>query len=158
MKKDLTLEGVKYNAKAGNVMDVIRKMVDIANEQNVFVYEDINGTPLMIDPGMSAEEGLQLLRDIRTGRVNIKFYEAIRSVSDVVNNMEKLAKDNDFVISNINGTIFRVAKNMSADEILNTLAVVRKAEKAKYEKATQQLNKGPNETCVPNIVRQNDDR
>ena len=60
MEKDLSLEGKKYNAAAGMVMNIIQKMIDIANEKNFFVYEYINGTLLMIDPGMSAEEGLQL--------------------------------------------------------------------------------------------------
>ena len=157
MKKDLSLEGEKYNAAAGNVMDVIQKMIDIANEKKVFVYEYINGTLLMIDPKMSAEEGLQLLHDIRAGKVNIEFYDTINGhmAGDVANNMEKLAKDNDFVISNINGTIFRVSKNMNAKDILDTLSQVRKAA---YEKATQQLKKETAEKYFLDMTHQNDDR
>ena len=158
MKKDLSLEGIKYNAAAGNVMDVIQKMIDIANEKEFFVYEYINGTRLMIDPKMSAEEGLQLLHDIRAGKVNIEFYDTINDhmAGDAANNMEKLAKDNDFVISNINGTIFRVSKNMSAKDILDTLAQVRKARKSRYEKATQQLRAETAERYVPSMTYQND--
>ena len=157
MKKDLSLEGEKYNAAAGNVMDVIQKMIDIANEKKVFVYEYINGTLLMIDPKMSAEEGLQLLHDIRAGKVNIEFYDTINGhmAGDVANNMEKLAKDNDFVISNINGTIFRVSKTMNAKDILDTLSQVRKAA---YEKATQQLKKETAEKYFLDMTHQNDDR
>ena len=157
MKKDLSLEGEKYNAAAGNVMDVIQKMIDIANEKKVFVYEYINGTLLMIDPKMSAEEGLQLLHDIRAGKVNIEFYDTINGhmAGDVANNMEKLAKDNDFVISNINGTIFRVSKNMNAKYILDTLSQVRKAA---YEQATQQLKKETAEKYFLDMTHQNDDR
>lgn len=162
MEKDLSLEGTKYNAAAGMVMNIIQKMIDIANKKNFFVYEYINGTLLMIDPGMSAEEGLQLLHDIRAGKVNIEFYDTINDhmAGDVANNMEKLAKKNDFVISNVNGTIFRASKNMKAKDILDTLAQVRKARRTRYEKATSMLQKKSVADQTVNIAqhKQNEER
>jgi hypothetical protein len=116
----------------------------------------------MIDPGMSAEEGLQLLHDIRAGKVNIEFYDTINDhmAGDVANNMEKLAKKNDFVISNINGTIFRASKNMKAKDILDTLAQVRKARRTRYEKATSMLQKNSVADQTVNIAqhKQNEER
>ena len=139
MDKQQTLQGIKYDAKAGSVGETVQKMLEIANKEHAFVYETINDTPLVVEPGMSEDSVFELLHDIRSGKKKIAFYNPIKdfSVEDIAKSMEILAKDNDIVISDVNGTPIRIFNGMTAKNVLDTLQKIR--ETNKFLSATQKL-------------------
>ncbi|MBE6444428.1 MAG: hypothetical protein E7020_07190 [Alphaproteobacteria bacterium] len=136
MGKDYKEKGVKYIAAAGSLVAfTVDDMLKIAKCEDAFCYTDINGTPLVVEPEMSFDEAIQSLRDVRAGKMKIAVYDTINdfSVGDVVKGMEKLAKKNDFVISTVNGTTFRIKKDMTAKNALDTIENIRQNEFLQYK-------------------------
>ncbi len=155
-----TLPGIKYNAPAGNIRDIIQKMLDVANREDSFVFESLNGTLLVVEPGMSVDDAMNLLHEIRSEKKKTIIHDTIKdySAGDVAKSMEKLAKDYDIVISDVNGTIFRIFKGMSAEDALNALTNVRKIEKLRF--ASQKLQKDQTSSMQMGqyLQNQNDNR
>ena len=152
------LPGIKYNAAAGSMADAIQKMIELANKEDSFVYESLNGTLLVVEPGMSADDAMNFLHDIRSGKKKTVFYDTIRDYSsgEAAKNMEALAQDNDIVISNINGTVFRIFKGMSAEEALDTLENVRKMKELRVASQKLQKDKKSAIQLTQHLQNQND--
>ena len=123
-------KGVKYNSTQDNMLFTIKGMLELAKKQDAFCYSFDNGVPFIVEPEMSFNEATQALHASKTGKTKIAFvdYMDYRFAGDIYEEMEKMAKDCDFVISNINGTIFRIKKDMTAEDALNTVNNIRQAD------------------------------
>lgn len=159
-----TLPGIKYDARAGNMYEQIQKMLDIANKENSFVYESLNGTLLVVEPGMSVDDAMNLLDEIRSGKKKTIFYNSVldylasRDVKHVANIIEEITQDNDIVVSNIQGTVFRAFKGMNAEDVLNAFEAVKKIEELRF--ASQKLQKDQTSSMQMGqyLQNQNDNR
>jgi hypothetical protein len=121
MIKTLVFKGIKYNGVQESIQSTIQKMLDLANKEKSFVYGYINGTPIVIEPNMSFDEAIDTIHDIRHGKITIAICsDTANNISpvDMAKSMAVLAKQNDFVISSFNGIVFRILKNMSAEDAI----------------------------------------
>lgn len=146
--------GVKYEDYAPSVGIAVKHMLGMAKKENAFCYTFANGTPLMVEPEMSYEDAIQRYHDVRDGKIKIAVYDTRNDFSsdDVAKGMEKMAKDNDFVISTVNGTTFRIKKDMTARDALNTIEDIRNEEFLRYQKE----KRGKNYSSELNEIIQNE--
>lgn len=142
MENDFRKKGVQYDAPAGSVGMAVKKMLEIAKNEDAFCYAEINGATLIVEPEMSFDEGIDALQDVRAGKIKIAFHDTRDdfSAGDTARGMEKLAKENDFVISTVNGTTFRIKKGMTADEALDALDEARHGKKQLSEDNSLELS------------------
>lgn len=120
MTKPMISRGIRYNAPAGVIMDILQKMVDIANEENAFVYEWLNGTLTVVEPGMTAEQALQFVHAVRKEETKVEFCDVTYALS-AGKKIEKLAKDNDMVLFSFGKDVFRVSKGATEKDIMEIL-------------------------------------
>lgn len=137
--------GVKYKNSVFFIGRAIKHMLEMAKKENAFCYTFAKGTPLMVEPEMSYEDAIQRYHDVRDGKIKIAVYDTFYdfTAGEVAKGMEKMAKDNDFVISTVNGTTFRIKKDMTARDALNTIEDIRNEKFLRYQKEKRGKNYSP---------------
>lgn len=124
-------------------------MTEIAKKENAFCYTDVNGTPIVVEPGMNLDEAVKAFRDARDGKCKVAIYDTKNdfSAGAIFKGMAKMAKDNDFVICSVNGTAFRIKRGMTEQDASNILESIRQDEFLEYQK-----NRGKNYTPELNAL------
>lgn len=112
----------------------IKKMLKKAKKENAFCYTQLHGKPFIVEPDMSFNEAEQAWNDVKSGKTKVAIHNNMncRSAGEVAEGMEELAKENDFVIGNVNGTIFRIEKGMTARDVYNTIESIRQDNFLRY--------------------------
>lgn len=161
MTKPMIQRGVKYNAPAGVIMDILQKMVDTANKENAFTYEWLNGTLTVVEPGMTAEQALQFVHAVRKEEIRVEFFgDGANGLSptQVAKKVENLAQYNDMVIFPVAGGVFRVSHGTTAEDIMKIID--NHQTKEQLNLGTNKLNEQITQNSIAKAMQQNqfDDR
>ncbi len=138
-KKVVSYDGIVVGRNALAVRD----MLEMAKENNAFCYTEVLGKPFVIEPEMTFDEAIKALQASKTGEIKTAIYDTVNDfyMDDVARGMEKMAKDNDFVISTVYDMTFGIKKGMTAKDALDTIENIRQDRFLEYQK-----NRGKNYT------------
>lgn len=120
------IRGVHYESVAGAFIPQLEKMIEIANKENAFVYESFNGVPFMVEPGHQPDDAKNYMQFTTSKERKIVIHDTIKDykISDSLQAMTDLAKENDVVISRVQGRDFRVFKGMTFEEVFESFKTV----------------------------------
>ena len=161
MTKPIIQRVVKCNAPVGVIIDILQKMVDIANKENAFTYEWLNGTLTVVEPGMTAEQALQFVHAVRKEEIRVEFFgDGANGLSptQVAKKVENLVQYNDMVIFPVAGGVFRVSHGATAEDIMKIIDNHQTKEQLNLD--TNKLNEQTTQNSIAKAMQQNqfDDR